>query len=404
MIRLPLLRPQGLAAQVGKWGFKGARGARPTPHPRALRTGYLVMYLSSSIFEVGQEDRRKDIVAPLRIEEGVDVRRVDVLRLLHRVTEVDEAGHRLAIENFEGGVNAQDHHRVRVLPGRERDVVILDLSQEAIAVICAGERWNRELGFLEGFDNALRHLAAIGPYALNGLAVFGDPLLSDLLGFAGRPLAVLLVQNLDARFVFPHRGRAGLGDFRRVDAGDAVHDEDIAGAAKLVGKPGRPTGAEIIEVGADFGHVAVAIDATGAQHHRNALRGGAVDRGGERRAAHRHQDQRVGVLAQEVFDFRRLLVGVAVGAGVQQFGDLAFAKLVDVIARFLIEQRGPRVGRPLCGERYLVGAVFLELRGVGLRPFTGDDTLEIGARAQFSLSIFLRRRRGRLFGAGEFAA
>ena len=183
--------------------FKGARDATDTASPRDVNR-YLVMYLSSTIFEFGQEDRREDIVAPLRIEEGVDVRRVDVLRLLHRAPEVDEARHRLAIENLERGVDAQDDHRIRVLAGEEGDVAVFDLTQEAVAVVSAGDRRNRELGFLEGFDDALRHLAAVGPYALNGLAVLGDPLLGDLLGFAGRPLAILLVQNLDAGFGLPH--------------------------------------------------------------------------------------------------------------------------------------------------------------------------------------------------------
>ena len=125
-------------------------------------------------------------------------------------------------------------------------MTVLDLAQEPVAVVGAGERWNGELGFLEGFDNALRHLAAVGPDALNGLTVFGDPLLGDLLGFAGRPLAVLLVQNLDARFVLPNGARAGLRNFSGVDAGDAVHDKDIAGAAKLVRQPVRRTGPEVI--------------------------------------------------------------------------------------------------------------------------------------------------------------
>jgi hypothetical protein len=85
-----------------------------------------------------------------------------------------------------------------------------------------------------------------------------------------------------------------------------------------------------------------------------------------------------------------LLVGAAVSAGVEQLGDLVLAKLIDVVAGFLVEQRGPRVGRPLRGERNLVGAVFLELRGVGQRAFAGDDALEVGARVQLGLSVFLR--------------
>ena len=154
-------------------------------------------------------------------------------------------------------------------------------------------------------------------------------------------------------------------------------------------EPVRHTDAQTVQVGADFGHVAVAVDTARAQHHRDALRGGAVNRGGERRAAHRHQDQRVGVLAQEVLDLWRLFVGAAVGAGVDELGDLVFAELIDVVAGFLVEEGGPRVGRPLRGERNLVGTFFLELRGVGHRALTGDDALEVGAGIQLGLSEFL---------------
>ena len=35
--------------------MKGARGAQPTPHPRAVCNGYLLMYLSSTIFESGRK-------------------------------------------------------------------------------------------------------------------------------------------------------------------------------------------------------------------------------------------------------------------------------------------------------------------------------------------------------------
>ena len=133
------------------------------------------------------------------------------------------------------------------------------------------------------------------------------------------------------------------------------------------------------------------------------MHGGAVNGGGERCTAHRHQDQRVGILAQQVFDFRHLFVGVPVSAGIEQFGHLAFAKLVDMVARLLIEQCGPRVGRPLRGERDLVWPALLELRGVGHRSFTGDDALKIGARVQFSLSVFLQSRSC-LFGVDDRAA
>ena len=65
-----------------------------------------------------------------------------------------------------------------------------------------------------------------------------------------------------------------------------------------------------------------------------------------------------------------------------------------MVAGFLVEQRGPRVGRPLRGEGNLVRAFFLELRSVGHRAFTGDDALEVGAGVQLGLSVFLWRRRG----------
>ena len=153
------------------------------------------MYLSSSIFESGRKigGKTSSLHFGLKNVSMFDVLTSCVFSIALRKSM--KRGTNSPLRILESGVDAQDHHRVRVLSGEEVDVAVLNLTQETVAVVGAGERRHRELGFLEGFDNALGHLAAVGPYALNGLAVFGDPLLSDLLSFAGRPLTVLLVQN-----------------------------------------------------------------------------------------------------------------------------------------------------------------------------------------------------------------
>jgi hypothetical protein len=136
--------------------------------------------------------------------------------------------------------------------------------------------------------------------------------------------------------------------------------------------------AAVKQIGAYLGHKVVSLNAAGAKDNRHALGHGALHRRTQCGAAHRHQDQSVWVLAQQILDLRHLGVGAAVGIRIQQFRHHILAQLVYMRPRVLVKECSPRIGGSLGGQGDAIGSVLLERSRIVRLALAAHDAVEIG--------------------------
>ena len=106
-------------------------------------------------------------------------------------------------------------------------------AQEAVLPLAAADWRDIQASIEIGADDALRHLRAARPNAINLIAILHQPGFHDALGISRRPEARLLIEHVDARVGVEDGLRALFHDVRGGDAGDAGHEDDIAFAVRV---------------------------------------------------------------------------------------------------------------------------------------------------------------------------
>jgi hypothetical protein len=232
------------------------------------------------------------------------------------------AGDLLAAQDVERGLGGE---RVGVQRGADLDAlqtlgrVLLELAGEAV-LVGAGDRHELLLRGHVGPHDALLH-AALGEDAVD-VAVARQEIGHDLLRLAVVPLAVRLVQHLDARVLLEHAVEAG--GLRGVDrvARETAQDHDVALAVQQLDEALHAGCAELLTDGLDLDGVLRRDAVVGRDDDDAGLLGrrdGRVQAG----LGVRVEDDRVDVLGDHAVDGRDLSCNAGTGVVDDQLLDLA---------------------------------------------------------------------------------
>ena len=184
----------------------------------------------------------------------------------------------------------------------------------------------------------------------------------------GRPVGVLLGDDLDVRVLGERGVGAELPELGGVHPGDAVDHHDAAGAADLLGDRLRAVVAHAGHVRADLGDELLGLGAGHAQDHRDPCRGGPLDRCREAGTRQRREHDRVDLLGDRVLDALRLVGDVEVPRHVEPVRPCRTRRL-SVIAWSIVASK--IVPHPLIGPWTMVAMLVRRLGGE-LRGVDGD--------------------------------